>query len=613
MKQKKVNIHKMIDQLDDILKLGKKLEKEYSSIIDSIYPDKRSSAINLLHYLALRHHDISDLQDRLGLLGISRLGKAESHVTASIIAVKNNLKLLLHQKKFDPQKTIMSIRQGRKQINRHTTELLGKKLKGSKVRIMVTLPTEAATDRTIISKLLSGGMNSARINCAHDGPAEWTEMIRNIRKARKKTGRNCKICMDLGGPKLRTGYIEPGPKVIHLQPQRDELGKVLQPAELIIASPGNQRKDIDNVVLTVDAAWIRRRIIGDEIKLKDTRNKNGKIIITHKGRNFLRAMCSDSLYIVPGTRLNGPNRSDHTIVGDLPSLENKILLNTGDILIVHKEVKPGNNAIIDPEGNLVEPAHISCSLPEIYDHVCPDEPIFLDDGKISGIIREVTPDYIHVEIVHAKEGGVKLKSDKGINLPESNLNLSGLTEKDRQDLDFVAENADVVNLSFVNTVQDVIDLHEELDKRNAGDTGIVLKIETMRAFINLPSLLLTAMRRPKVGVMLARGDLAIEVGWRQLAHIQEEIMWMCEAAHVPVIWATQVLETLAKKGLPSRAEITDAAMAQRAECVMLNKGPHIVETIKVLDDIMSSMEGYHNKQAPLMPLLDSEDYLKLVK
>ncbi len=110
-----------------------------------------------------------------------------------------------------------------------------------------------------------------------------------------------------------------------------------------------------------------------------------------------------------------------------------------------------------------------------------------------------------------------------------------------------------------------------------------------------------------------RGDLAIEVSWRQLAYIQEEIMWMCEAAHVPVIWATQVLETLAKKSLPSRAEITDAAMAQRAECVILNKGPHIVEAIRMLDDIMFSMQEYHNKQAPMMPLLDSEDYLKIIK
>ncbi len=105
-------------------------------------------------------------------------------------------------------------------------------------------------------------------------------------------------------------------------------------------------------------------------------------------------------------------------------------------------------------------------------------------------------------------------------------------------------------------------------------SGVVLKIETRLAFEHLPRLLLTAMRRRRVGVMIARGgDLAVEVGYERMAELQEETLCLCEAAHLPVIWATQVLEQLATTGLPSRAEISDAAMAERAECVMLNKGP----------------------------------------
>ena len=100
--------------------------------------------------------------------------------------------------------------------------------------------------------------------------------------------------------------------------------------------------------------------------------------------------------------------------------------------------------------------------------------------------------------------------------------------------------------------------------------------------------------------MIARGDLAVECGCERLAEVQEEILWICEAAHVPVIWATQVLETLAKHGLPSRAEITDAAMGDRAECVMLNKGPHIVEAVRVLDDILSRMEAHQSKKRAML-------------
>ncbi len=125
----------------------------------------------------------------------------------------------------------------------------------------------------------------------------------------------------------------------------------------------------------------------------------------------------------------------------------------------------------------------------------------------------------------------------------------------------------------------------------------MLKIETRTAFEHLPVILLQAMRSGNVGVMIARGDLAVECGWERLAEVQEEILWVCEAAHVPVIWATQVLENLAKTGAPSRAEITDAAMGERAECVMLNKGPHLVHAVQVLDDILCRMEAHQSKKS----------------
>jgi pyruvate kinase len=120
--------------------------------------------------------------------------------------------------------------------------------------------------------------------------------------------------------------------------------------------------------------------------------------------------------------------------------------------------------------------------------------------------------------------------------------------------------------------------------------------------------LLTAMRSPLVGVMLARGDLAVEVGYERLSEVQEELLWICEAAHVPVIWATQVLEDLAKKGVPSRSEVTDAAMSGRAECVMLNKGPHIVRAVELLSRILDRMEEHQSKKSAIMRRLSvSED------
>ena len=128
----------------------------------------------------------------------------------------------------------------------------------------------------------------------------------------------------------------------------------------------------------------------------------------------------------------------------------------------------------------------------------------------------------------------------------------------------------------------------------------MLKIETRRGFENLPEMLLEAMHASSCGVMIARGDLAVECGYQRMAEIQEEILWACEAAHVPVIWATQVLETLARDGIPTRAEITDAAMGQRAECIMLNKGPYILKALNYLDDILRRMATHQEKKRPQM-------------
>jgi pyruvate kinase len=97
--------------------------------------------------------------------------------------------------------------------------------------------------------------------------------------------------------------------------------------------------------------------------------------------------------------------------------------------------------------------------------------------------------------------------------------------------------------------------------------------------------------------MIARGDLAVELGWARLAEMQEELLWLAESARVPVIWATQVFEQLIRENQPTRAEMTDAAMSQRAECVMLNKGPFVLDAITLLDDIAGRMRGHQLKKS----------------
>ena len=226
--------------------------------------------------------------------------------------------------------------------------------------------------------------------------------------------------------------------------------------------------------------------------------------------------------------------------------------------------------------------------------------MLFDDGKIAARVDEVHPQHVVLTVISAGPGGTKLRADKGINLPDTDLQLQALTEKDIADLQFIVAHADIVGYSFVRHAEDVQRLQGEFARLGRPELPIVLKIENRQAFEHLPSLLLTAMRSPVSGVMIARGDLAVEIGWQRLAEVQEEILWMCEAAHMPVVWATQVLESLAKTGVPSRAEITDAAMSVRAECVMLNKGPYILEAMRVLSDILRRMQDHQIKKRPLM-------------
>jgi pyruvate kinase len=493
--------------------------------------------------------------------------------------------------------------------------LFGYKSRKRRTRIMVTLPDQAAEELSFVNGLVKLGMNSARINCAHGDAEKWGRMIENIKKANILLRKKCKIVMDLAGPKLRTGAMQPGPEVIKIKPKKNNLGEVTEPAKIWIAAPGVMpEKHLPENVLHVDELWLKKIKRGNTIHFKDTRGKSRVITIEKKKKDGAWGTCHNTAYLASGTTLElkkvkQSGKEVSRLSGLLPT-ERVILLHPGDTLILHKEPRPGQEAMEDENGEVLQPAHISCTLPEIFKDVKAGEPIYFDDGKMEGIIKSVSDEELLIEITHTKSKGGKLRADKGINLPESDLQISGLTEKDRADLPFVAANADAINFSFVNTAKDVEDLLTALEELEA-QSGIILKIETRKGYRNLPEILLKAMQTYPIGVLIARGDLAIETGWKNFAGIQEEILRVCEAAHVPDVWATQVLETLAKKGVPTRAEITDSAMAQRAQCVMLNKGPYIENTIKMLDKILRRAQNFQKKMERPLPPLSEAGFLKL--
>jgi pyruvate kinase len=363
MKIKKARIERLLARLDKILKGARKFEKRYAKMLSRVHPEYSRSALNLVHYLALRDRDLRDVQDELRQYGISRLGRAESHVMASILAVRGLLRLML-KKKPGPGKPPVSMKGGARLLRTHTTALLGKKVKGSVVRIMVTLPTEAADDYQLVRDLMTAGMNSARINCAHDGPEVWSRMVANIRKARKNTGRSCSICMDLGGPKLRTGPMRPGPKVVHLQPERDALGKVSAPSLVWLAPQGTQPIDDSHLMLPVDESWLRSLRAGDGVTFSDAREKKCVLRIDRREGAGRWAQCYDSAYVTTGTTLiarSSKGRPDSEIrLGELPPQEEKIVVRPGDTLLLHREQRPGEPAEFGGDGKLVRSRSPRC-------------------------------------------------------------------------------------------------------------------------------------------------------------------------------------------------------------------------------------------------------------
>lgn len=607
-----------LTQLEQLLaELGKihadmsHLEAEFAERVKKAHPSQRHSARNLLHYLALRQRDVRHLQESLTALGLSSLGRTESHVMATIEAV---MKILSHLAQRPLPITangepVLGFSEGKALLEAHTEALLGPKPANRNVRIMVTMPSEAADDYKLVRELLASGMDCMRINCAHDGAEVWARMIDNLRRAEHKLGKECRVFMDLAGPKLRTGGLEPGPQVLKWRPQRDSFGRVLAPARIWLTPIENNEAPPTpaDACLPAPRDWLAKLRVGDEVKFFDTREaaRSLKIVEEIDGSRWAESRLTS--YVSTGTILHHSRNTgtefvmeDKAQVGELSPGENFILLKKGDTLILTGDSRPGKSAVHDERGHLLKPAIIGVTLPEIFSDVRPNEMIWLDDGKIGGVIKTVKKNQITVEITHARSKGERLRADKGINLPDSKLRLPALTPKDLADLPFVVKHADVVALSFVNNAQDVHELQARLSELGGERLGIVLKIETLRGFVQLPKLLLAAMRSKRTGVMIARGDLAVECGYERMAEIQEEILWLCEAAHKPAIWATQVLENLAQKGQASRAEITDAAMGGRAECVMLNKGPYILEAVRVLDDILQRMQSHRHKKKSML-------------
>ena len=592
------SLHELATQLEGLHKEMRERYADASDALERILPRHRLSAANLIDYLTLRDVDMRALQDSLAQLGLSSLGRAEEHVITTLERVIDNLHVLAGDGPGRRTESAVSFQGGQRILEANSVALLGPNRPNRPARILVTMPSEAASDYGLVVDLVARGMDCARINCAHDGPEEWRAMAVNVRRAAESFGRTCRVLMDLPGPKLRTGPIEPGPRVIRLRPERDPLGRLVAPARAAFVAGDVERATGlgigDGSLIPVERAWLAELRPGDTVTLRDTRDAHRVATVTQVSETNATAEFKDTTYVATGTRLVA--RGDlETVVGVLAALEQKIVLHRGDVLTLTQDLSP-----VDPHD-----LRIGCTLADALAAIQVGQRVLFDDGKIGGVVLDVRAGEVDVSITSAAHKGSKLRAEKGISLPDTELDVAALGPEDVRLLPFIAECADLVGLSFAQSAEDITALQGHLGAIGAAGLGIVMKVETVRGFDQLPEMLVAAMATECFGVMVARGDLAVECGFERLAEVQEEILWLCEAAHTPTIWATQVLDQLARTGRPSRAEISDAFMAGRAECVMLNKGPHIGEAVSALDDILGRMDSYQHKKTSLLRRLTS--------
>lgn len=251
--------------------------------------------------------------------------------------------------------------------------------------------------------------------------------------------------------------------------------------------------------------------------------------------------------------------------------------------------------IITLTGEKVEcaPDRLYVSYPYLAHDLKPGEPVLIDDGLIQLYVEKIQDKDVLCKVM---VGGI-VHSHKGVNLPGSSLRISALSEKDYKDVEFgVKLGVDFIALSFVRKAEDITELKRFLEERKKF-IPIIAKIEKQEAVNNLESILTVAN-----GAMVARGDLGIEIPIEKVPLVQKQIIKMCNAMSKPVITATQMLDSMIRNPIPTRAEVTDIANAilDGTDAVMLSgetaSGKYPVEAVKMMDRIASSTEGLMEKQ-----------------
>ena len=624
------SLNELIRGVDSLLTMLSEVDQDKRDRIDAADAEHREGVRNVQHFARLQADDARHIVAQLRAVGIRVSDQAP--VADQLRAAKTLVQNLGGQssddggaegESYDITRLSAAIERSQEQLASNSSALLGEPRDGMPSCVMVTLPTEAADDPDLVQSFADAGMDIARINCAHDTPEAWRAMAANVRAASTRVGRDIKISMDLPGPKLRVGAIEPGPRIARTRVTRTKTGRILTPSKLWITpfdhnatTPAPVPEGLPGrptLAIQVDPEWLQTVNEGDELSMLDARGSKRYMTVHKVTDEGVLAYGRRNVYLANGslvacqyikTRIHGIGRS-----------EQRVHVDVGSRLTLTSDPTP-----TDPTDDI--PA-VNCGEPQAIRSLDVGSIVLFDDAKIECEVTSVTragekdaegntAEYDSAELVavHTREGGKNLREGRGIHFPGIHVPLPAMTDEDRAILPEIVRTADIIAPSYVRSAEDLTEILHAIEKEidvaasenedpaavsaRIRNLGVMLKIESEECYNDLPNVVTELLRHRNSGVMIARGDLAMELGFSRMSEAREQIMDVANAAHIPTIFATQVLETMAKSGLPSRAEITDADVALRTQGVMLNKGTHIPDAINILNSIGTALNTSDN-------------------
>ena len=345
--------------------------------------------------------------------------------------------------------------------------------------------------------------------------------------------------------------------------------------------------------------------------------KKTKIVATvgpaSQSQEILRQLIAEGVNVFRLNSSHGKQEEYQEIINNIRSISHELHLNIGILVDLQGpklrigevenngvELIPGNEIIFTNEKCLGNAQKVFMTYKEFAMDVNPGDRILVDDGKISlECVSTNRKNEVHAKVV---QGGI-LSSKKGVNLPNTKVSLPSLTEKDKEDLDFALEqNVDWIGLSFVRSARDIIELRHIITHKHK-HARIIAKIEKPEAIDEIDDIL-----RETDGIMVARGDLGVEIPLQNVPLIQKMLIKKCLRAGKPVIVATQMMESMITNIFPTRAEVNDVANAvlDGADAVMLSgetsvgKNPvKVIETMcKIINEVEKSEEIYFKESIP---------------